>query len=194
MTVAAKAPLAHVLITLGWLALSGNAGSQQGNPAGMTPSSQTPAPAAAPNNADRLFVLLFGQGGLGEVELARLAGAKSGRADVKEFAQRMQDDHVKANGRLEKAARQAGLAAPAQPGPDQQAVKQRLAALSGAAFDQAYLRAQLVDNQVTAQLLQWHMGAGQVAPLQQMVSETLPTVLDHLAHVQALLARTTPPQ
>jgi putative membrane protein len=45
----------------------------------------------------------------------------------------------------------------------------------------------LVEHQKTVQLLQWHMGAGQVAPLQQLAAQTLPTVLEHLAHVRQLI-------
>lgn len=177
------------------LALAGPALAQLGNPAGMTPSSQrtAPAPAPAPNNADRLFVQLAGQGGLAEVDVGQLAGARAGHDEVKRFAQRMVDDHAKANTRLEQAARQAGLAPPAQPSPEQQAARARLAGMSGAAFDDAYLRLQLVEHQKTVQLLQWEMGSGQEAPLQKLAAETLPTVLDHLAHVQALLAKAAQP-
>jgi putative membrane protein len=166
--------------------------AQQGNPAGMTPSSQQPTPAPVPNPADRLFVLLVGQGGLAEVDLGRLAQAKAGSAAVKRFAQQMVDDHSKSHAELEKAARSANLAPPSQPSPDQQAARARLASLDGAAFDQAYLRVQLVEHQKTVQLLQWEMGSGQHAPLQHVAADALPTVLDHLATVQALISEPPP--
>ena len=181
--------LHRALLALAFLAQAGAAVAQQGNPAGMTPSSDRPAPAPSPNVDDRLFVQLVGQGGLSEVEVARLAVSKARHAEVKAFAQRMIDDHSKANGALEQAARQAGLAVPAQPSPQQKAARERLAALGDAAFDDAYLQHQLVEHQKTVQLLQWHMGSGQLAPLQQVSAQTLPTVLDHLAQVQMLLAR-----
>lgn len=178
----------HACMALALAAMAPAAVAQLGNPAGMTPSSDRPAPAAVPNNADRLFVQLVGQGGLAEVDTAKLAASKAGHADVKAFAQQLIDDHAKSNAKLAQAARQSGLAVPAQPSPEQQAARARLAALSGAAFEDAYLQQQLVEHQKTAQLLQWHMGAGQQAPLQQVAMESLPTVLDHLAHVQAMLA------
>lgn len=169
------------------LALAPPAAAQQGNPAGMTPASRAPAPSPAPNPADRLFVLLVGQGGLAEVELGRLAQARGGSDAVKRLGQRMVEDHGRANAELAQAARTAGLAPPTEPAPEQRATRERLAGLQGAAFDQAYLRAQLVEHQKAVQLLQWEMGSGQHAPLQQMASATLPTVLEHLAHVRQLL-------
>jgi putative membrane protein len=188
MTIQFNVPtLAKVLACICLSVVSGAAAAQQGNPAGMTPSSQRPAPAPEPNTADRLFVQLAGQGGLAEVQMARLANTKAGHSAVKDFAQRMVDDHSRANARLEQTARQAGLPLPTQPAPDQRAMHERLSALSGPAFDQAYLRNQLVEHQKTVQLLQWHMGSGQTAPLQQFAAETLPTVLDHLAHVRQLI-------
>jgi putative membrane protein len=163
----------------------------QGNPAFVTPASEAPASAPAANPQDRLFVLLVGQGGLAEVDLARLADGKTQNAAVKQFARRMLDEHSSANAQLVATARQAGLVPPAQPSADQQAMRTRLAGLSGAAFDEAYLRGQLVEHQKTAQLLEWEMGSGQQVPLQRFAAATLPAVLDHLRHVQHLLTTLT---
>jgi len=54
--------------------------------------------------ADRKFVMSAAQGGLAEVQLGQLA-AKNGSADtVKQFGQRMVDDHSKANDELKSLA------------------------------------------------------------------------------------------
>ena len=52
--------------------------------------------------------------------------------------------------------------------------------LSGHQFDRAYLTAQVVEHQKTAQLLAWEIGQGQNPELQRFASETLPAVLEHL--------------
>lgn len=175
------------------LAMSSQAAAaQQGNPAGMTPSSQRPAPAPVANTADRLFVQLVGQGGLAEVALGRLGIDRARRGDVQALAQRMIDDHAQANALLDGVARQAGLMPPSQPSAEQQAARSRLASLADEAFDEAFLRQQLVEHQKTVQLLQWEMGSGQDAGLQRLAAQTLPTVLNHLAHVQRLLAAPAP--
>ena len=173
------------------LLASGPASAQQGNPGFDTPSSQGRTTADAPNPQDRLFVTLAGQSGLAEVQLARLALDKARSDAVKRFARRMQDDHSQANQQLAAAARQAGLAVPTQPSADHQAEHDRLARLDGAAFDAAYLQAQLIEHQKATQVLQWEMGSGQFPPLQRHSAATLPAVLDHLQEVQRLLGEVT---
>lgn len=165
--------------------------AQQGNPAGATPLSMAPASAPAPNPQDRLFVLLAGQGGLAEVELAKLAESKGQSPAVKRFARRMLEDHSQANSKLATAARESGLEPPAKPSQEHEGMRSQLASLDGAAFDHAYVRGQVVEHQKTAQLLQWEMGNGQQAPLQRFAAGALPTVLDHLGHVNQLLAELT---
>jgi len=169
--------------------LAGAAAAQtQGNPGFTTPSSAAPASSPAANPQDRLFVQLAGQGGLAEVELARLADGKAQSAEVKAFARRMADEHAAANRELAASARQAGLAPPSRPSADHEAMRAQLAGLSGRSFDDAYLRGQLVEHQKTTQLLEWELGSGQQAPLQRFAAATLPAVLDHLQHVQRLLS------
>lgn len=165
--------------------------AQQGNPAGASPSSMAPASAPVPSPQDRLFVLLAGQGGLAEVELAKLAQSKAQSQAVKQFASRMIEEHTKANSQLTTAARQSALEPPSVPAAEHEAMRSQLASVDGASFDDAYLRSQLVEHQKAAQLLQWEMGNGQQAPLQRFAASTLPAVLDHLGHVQQLLAELT---
>jgi putative membrane protein len=165
--------------------------AQQGNPAGATPASEAPASAPQANPQDRLFVLLAGQGGLAEVELARLADTKAQSPAVKQFAQRMLQEHGAANSQLASAARQAGLVPPTRPSADHEAMRSQLSGLSGRAFDEAYLRGQLVEHQKTVQVLEWEMGSGQQPPLQRFAAATLPAVMNHLLEVQRLLTELT---
>jgi putative membrane protein len=170
--------------------------AQIGNPGFATPtqppSSATREPPPNQTNAtDRLFVLLVGAGGLAEVEAARLADARAASAGVKGFAQRMVQDHGRANGKLADLARAAGVTLPTEPDPDHQAMQRQLQGLQGQPFELAYLRGQLVDHQKTAQLLEWEIGQGQHAELQRYAMATLPAVMAHLAMVQGLLAEAT---
>jgi putative membrane protein len=148
-------------------------------------------PARQANNTDRLFVQLVGAGGLGEVEAARLADSRAASPAVKQFAQRMVQDHGRANTRLAELARSASVTLPNEPGPDQKEMQNQLQALRGRNFDLAYLRGQLIDHQKTVQLLEWEIGQGQHAELQRYAMDTLPTVVEHLGLVQALLADAT---
>lgn len=178
------------------LTASGALQAQIGNPGAATPAQPPQRAAAQPlgqqtNNTDRLFVLLAGAGGLGEVELARLADTKATAPAVKQFAQRMAQDHGRSNAYLAEAARRAGLTPPSEPGSDEKTMHRQLQALQGRNFDVSYLRGQLVAHQKTVQLLQWETAQGQHAELQRYAMTVLPDVMEHLAAVQALLADAT---
>ena len=58
---------------------------------------------------DRKFIMEAAHGGMMEVELGKLAVDKASSADVKQFAQRMVDDHSKANDELMQLASQKGV-------------------------------------------------------------------------------------
>ena len=49
------------------------------------------------SSADRKFMMTAATGGMAEVEMARLALQKSGSDSVKQYAQKMLDDHTAAN-------------------------------------------------------------------------------------------------
>ncbi|NOJ47462.1 DUF4142 domain-containing protein [Bradyrhizobium archetypum] len=174
--------------------LVSSAFAQIGNPAGADPGTRQAAPGVpAPhqtNTQDQLFAQQVGSGGMAEVVLGRLADRKAQNRAVKEFGQLMVQDHGKANDKLAALAKSADIPLPNEPDPEHKAVQARLEGLNGAAFDVAYLAAQVQDHQKTAQLLQWEINSGQDAQLQRFASETLPIVLKHLRMAQDLAAQT----
>lgn len=161
------------------------AAAQMGNPGFMAPDTRSDAkgvPAADQANTDDiLFVQLVGAGGLAEVALAELARGKAASAAVKAFAERMAQDHGAANDRLAGAAKGAGIAVPEAPDAEHATLRDTLDRMDAATFDLAYMRAQVVDHQKTAQLLAWEIDAGQNAGLQHVAADALPVVLQHLA-------------
>jgi putative membrane protein len=158
--------------------------AQNGNPAFMTPGTG----ADQPNTSDRNFARAAAAGGLAEVEFGKLAQQKAGSDAVKDFGRRMVEDHGKANQKLKTLAQEDGIPVPEKLDPEHMAVQERLAGLSGAAFDQAYVQAQVADHQETAQLLEYEIGSGQDADLKSFASESLPIVLQHLELAQRIEA------
>jgi putative membrane protein len=85
------------------------------------PSSQTPAASSATQNPsstalntdDRKFMMDAAHGGMLEVHLGHMAVEKATNAEVKQFAQRMIDDHSRANSELMALASQKGVTLPA---------------------------------------------------------------------------------
>jgi putative membrane protein len=158
--------------------------AQNGNPAFLTPGTG----ADQPNNSDRNFARTAAAGGLAEVEFGKLAEQRARSDAVKNFGQRMVKDHGKANDQLMGLAKEDGIPLPEKLDPEHMAIHDRLAGLSGATFDQAYVQAQIADHQQTAQLFEYEIGSGQDADLKNFASEALPIVLSHLQLAQRLQA------
>lgn len=96
--------------------------------------------------ADKKFVQKAMEGGMAEVELGQLAVEKASSPDVKNFGQRMVDDHTKMNEQMKPVGARLGIAPPSQLPPKEQALKTKLAALSGTTFDKAYINAMVADH------------------------------------------------
>ncbi|MDK4700863.1 DUF4142 domain-containing protein [Rhizobium sp. CNPSo 4062] len=60
---------------------------------------------------------------------------------------------------------------------DHQVIHDRLDKLNGEAFARAYIAAQIVDHQKTAQLLAWEISFGEDAEMQRLAGSMLPIVL-----------------
>jgi putative membrane protein len=185
--------------TLAFLSLSAlstalNAQVPSGNPGGMapdTPGIDAGKPQPHANTADLTFLKQAALGGRAEVETANMAEQRALSADVKTFAKRMLSDHGKANEELMPLAKSNALSLPRELDKDHVVMRNELSSLRGDAFDRAYLRAQIMDHQKTAQLLEYEIGAGQNAKVIAFAQNQLPTVLDHLEHAQRLLVQLT---
>jgi putative membrane protein len=154
-----------------------------------TPGVETGAAGPHANTADQTFIRESSLGGRAEVDAGRLAELRSSSTEVKEFARRMVADHTKGNDSLTPLSKLYGVPLPKELDMDHQVMKGQLSKLQGVAFDKAYLQAQVIDHQKTAQLLEYEIGAGQSERVKAYANTMLPTVLDHLEHAQHLMAQ-----
>jgi len=92
----------------------------QGTP-GTRPTGQATHPAgdqqksAMKGSADSSFITEAAEGGMKEVELGKLAQSRASDSSVKQFAQRMVNDHGKANKELMSLAKSKGIKLPSSP-------------------------------------------------------------------------------
>lgn len=157
-----------------------------------TPSTaQKTTQAANSSSADASFVKEAAMGGLAEVELGRLATQKAESADVKQFGQRMVDDHSKANDQLKPIAQQKNITIPTQLTGKEKALYDRLSRLSGAAFDAAYMRAMVDDHRKDVAAFRRESERGKDPDVKQFASSTLPTLEDHLKMAQTTAGATS---
>jgi putative membrane protein len=128
---------------------------------------------------DKRFILEAAAGGMAEVELGRLAVDKASNADVKQFGQRMVDDHGKANDELKTLASQKNVTLPAGLDAKHKATRDRLAKLSGDAFDKAYMRDMVADHNKDVAEFQRVSKTAKDGDVKAFAAKTLPTLQEH---------------
>jgi len=119
-------------------------------------------------------------GGLHEVALGKLAVEKGSSDAVKQFGQKMIDDHVKANDELKQIAAAGGVNLPDALDSKHQSRVDKVAKLSGPEFDKAYIKDQLKYHQQNVKEFQQEAQYGSVAEVKNLASKALPTLQQHL--------------
>jgi putative membrane protein len=126
-----------------------------------------------------------------EIQSSELAQERAQSGDVRAFAQKMIADHTKAGQEFKSVVQEANVSPPPPEQPDtkQKATLSKLRNAQGAAFDKAYLTAQLKAHKEAVSLFRNYAKSGRTAPLKQFALNTLPTLEQHLSMVQELTNR-----
>src|SRR5271165_6202649 len=127
----------------------GTARGTQPTQPGTSPINQNPemnAPNGQTSPSDKAFVEDALKGGMAEVQLGQLALQKSNNEDIKQFAQKMVDDHSKLGDQMKTVAQQIGVKVPDGPSKKDKATMAKLQALSGDDFDKAYVKDMIKDH------------------------------------------------
>lgn len=145
-------------------------------------------PAATPANAGQTFADAAAASDAFEIESSKLAAEKAQSSKVKSFATAMIKAHTDSTTKLKTAA---GAASPAiTPKPTLSAMQQStladLTSKSGAAFDQAYIKAQTEAHQMTLDTLKAYSANGDVPSLKSFATELVPIVTAHLNMAKGL--------
>jgi putative membrane protein len=159
--------------------------SGQANP----PTEEKPAQPASPEKMSATrpahagdlsgFARKAAAGGMAEVELGRLATQKASSDKVKQFGQRMVDDHSKANDELKQVASTAGIELPSEIDSKSKATIEKLSRLSGAEFDKAYMADMVRDHE--HDVAEFARAAKHAdSPVGSFAGKTLPTLREHL--------------
>jgi putative membrane protein len=151
--------------------------------AGGTAFAQKSGPSSSD---DSTFVKKAASGGMAEVKLGQLAREKSSSSAVKDFGQRMQNDHSKANDQLKDVASKGHITLPSDLNKMDQATYDRLSKLSGTEFDRAYARDMVNDHEKDIAAFKNETRMGKNPDVQNFASQTLPTLEDHLKQAKAM--------
>jgi putative membrane protein len=129
---------------------------------------------------DRAFAEKAAMGGAAEVQSGRMAEQKGVNTQVKQFGARMAQDHAKAGDELKRIAAGKGLTLPQAPNPDDKREMDKLAKLTGADFDRAYMSHMVADHKKDIAEFEKEASSGQDADIKAFAAKTLPTLREHL--------------
>jgi len=133
------------------------------------------------SDQDREFANKAATGNLAEIELGRVAAQRAARPSVRSFGERMVTDHGRGNAELTSLARSKGIEVPTALEPSQQAVRDRLSALSGNDFDRAYMSEMARDHTEDIALFERAAEISTDLDLKAWAAQSLPMLREHLA-------------
>jgi putative membrane protein len=135
---------------------------------------------------DQTFVQKAVVGGLAEVQLGKMAAEHAASPEVKQFGQRMVEDHGKANWELMALVERKGISVPTTLDQKHQQEADRLATLQGKAFDRAYIQQMVKDHEADVKLFRTQAQQGKDPELKRFAANTLSTLEAHLNMARSL--------
>jgi putative membrane protein len=135
---------------------------------------------------DRQFMTRAAMMDMAEIQTGRLAVSQGASEGVRQFGQRMIDDHTRTSQQLMQMASAAGFAPPQTLDAKHQAAAQKLSSLRGAEFDRAYMTQMVKDHQEAVSLYQRQSTRGTMPDLRSFASATLPALQEHLSMARSM--------
>ncbi|SDS21318.1 putative membrane protein [Mucilaginibacter mallensis] len=134
----------------------------------------------AVNSDDAKFATAAANGGMAEVEFAKLALTKTSNAQIKDFANMMVTDHGKANDTLAAIAKTKNITLPTMCDSATMKKMDDVGKKTGADFDKAYVDAMIGGHKKALTLMQDEAKNGTDPQLKAFAAKVAPTVQMHL--------------
>lgn len=138
------------------------------------------------SSSDKKFVRSALEGGNAEVKLGQLAAQKGSSDDVKQFGQKMVDDHTKLGDQMKQIAQQQGINIPDGVPAKDKALEAKLNSLSGDAFDKAYIKAMVQDHQKDLSEFKKEASSGNDTSIKDAASQGEQVISEHLQMAQQM--------
>jgi putative membrane protein len=159
------------------------------NPAnpGMGPGAYPGTAPTAQDFGEKAFVTKALEGGDAEVQLGQLAQQKSQSTDVKQFAQKMVNDHSHmADKWFKPVATQLGVSEPKGPSKKDKKEIEKLQGLSGDAFDRAYIEMMVKDHKQDLKDFKDESQSAQNPTLKQIAERGSNIIAQHLQLIEQI--------
>jgi putative membrane protein len=142
---------------------------------------------SAVSSKDREFMEKAARAGHAEVAAGKLASSKASNDQVKQFGERMVQDHGKAGEELKNIALGKGVTLPSGPDAAHKKLASKLESSKGADFDRLYVaEAGVKDHKEAVELFTDQAKNGKDADLKAFAQKTLPTIREHYQMAQDL--------
>ncbi len=186
---------ASMLLAISTAVAQNQPGAAQRQP--NMPSQQSTSPAAGTMGsneisenqqqmADRAFVSKALEGGTAEVQLGQLAQQKSQSEDVKQFGQKMVEDHTQLGDQMKPIAQQLGVKEPKGPSKKDKQLMAKLEGLSGPQFDEAYIQAMVKDHKQDLKEFRNEAQNAQDPNVKQAAQQGAGVISQHLQMIQQI--------
>jgi putative membrane protein len=130
------------------------------------------------------------QANMAEVEAGKLASQKAQSPEVKQFAQKMIEDHSKKLEDLKSLAQTKGVEVPKAPAAKQQAAMKKLQGVSGEEFDRAYMAQMVKDHGEVLQRTRKIAREAKDGDLKAAAQKSAPGTEEHLKMARQLAGAT----
>jgi putative membrane protein len=141
---------------------------------------------------DSGFVMKAAQAGMAEIRMGQAAIQNGSSPEVKAFAQRMVDDHLKANSELLWMAQKKGITVPPMLTDKDRMAMEKMSTRTGADFDKSYMEHQVKAHQTASELFSKQAESGDDADLKAYASKYLPAINEHLDMARKWTASASP--
>lgn len=138
------------------------------------------------NMSDQAFVSKALQGGNAEVQLGQLAQQKSQSNDVKNFGQKMVQDHTQMGEQMQPIAQQLGVKEPKGLSKKDKQLVAKLQGLNGQQFDDAYIQAMVKDHKQDLKDFKQEADMTQNPNLKQAAQQGSQVISQHLEMIQQI--------
>jgi putative membrane protein len=166
---------------------AGGGAPSMSRPDTTSQNSQTDTGQREPKRIDeKKFIQDAAVDDLTEVAMGKLAVEKGSDDAIKQYGQKLIDDHTKANGDLKELAAAGRIEVPDALDSKHQARVDKLAKLSGPQFDKAFIKDQVKFHQQNVKDFQEEAASGTIVQVKNYASKALPTLEQHLELVKEL--------
>jgi putative membrane protein len=124
--------------------------------------------------------------GKAQMVFSEIALKRSSAAKVKEFAEKMIKEHKKVNEKLGEAAKNMSVTVGTEFNRDQAGTIDGLKRLTGAAFDEAYIRRMVQDHERAVKSFEDEAKSGTNAELKKICNDALPHLQEHLKEARTI--------